>query len=364
MIGETVKVCFFGSYDKNYARNMALIAGMRSAGFEVIECNEQPNHSFFIRAFKLFFRALKIDFDILWVGYPGHLYVFVAKIICILKRKPLLFDVFISQYDAEIEYGNIRNKKSLRARFLRFLDRTPCMLSDIVFIDTPQQVDFFASEFKIPKGKFQWVPIGADEKIFYPRKTAVKNKKFRVLYYGRTTPLHGLPFIFEAAKILERKNADVEFIFIGKNVHFRKFRDSKEKPKNCIFFDAFPAEKIAEEISKADVCLGIFGTTPKASRVIPNKVFEPLAMGRPVITAKTPALEPHFSHKENVFFVNPGSPKEIAAAIEELKNDSSLGSKIGKNGYLLFKEKFSSEIIGAKIKEIIDNKALFKGSNK
>ena len=82
-----MKVCFFGAYNPDYARNAAVMQGMLSAGIEVEEINEKGT-PFIIRAPKLFFKVLKKDFDVLWVCFPGHLDVLPAKLACILKRKP------------------------------------------------------------------------------------------------------------------------------------------------------------------------------------------------------------------------------------------------------------------------------------
>ena len=43
-------------------------------------------------------------------------------------------------------------------------------------------------------------------------------------------------------------------------------------------------------LSQADLCLGIFGTSEKAASVIPNKVFQIVAAGRPVLTRDSPAI--------------------------------------------------------------------------
>lgn len=106
-------------------------------------------------------------------------------------------------------------------------------------------------------------------------------------------------------------------------------------------------------MSKSHICLGIFGTTPKAARVIPNKVFDALAIGRPVITSDTPAIREAFIHGENIWVVPAGDEKALAEAIITLKNDKALREHLAVNGYTLFKERFSIESISINIAKII-----------
>ena len=80
---------------------------------------------------------------------------------------------------------------------------------------------------------------------------------------------------------------------------------------------------IRDKIVEADLCLGIFGNTDKAKRVIPNKVYECLAVGKPVITADTPAIRELFEDGELVF-VSVADHISLAKAIMALKNDESL----------------------------------------
>ena len=84
---------------------------------------------------------------------------------------------------------------------------------------------------------------------------------------------------------------------------------------------------------EADVCLGIFGTTPKAARVIPYKVFAAMALGRPVITRDSPAIRELLVDGESALLCPAGDGQALAAALERLRTDASLRERIGRNGY-------------------------------
>ena len=60
-------------------------------------------------------------------------------------------------------------------------------------------------------------------------------------------------------------------------------------------------------ISRADLCLGIFGTSEKAASVIPNKVYQVVAAGRPVVTRDSPAIRELLEHAPPcVYLIPPG----------------------------------------------------------
>ena len=348
-----MKICFFGSYDKTYSRNISVMAAMESANFEIINCHVSSKTNFVFRFFQLIFQGLKLDFDILWVGFPGHLETLPAKIICVLKRKPLVSDIFISKYDSEREYNLIKNKHSLRAKFLRFIDKSACLISDKVFLDTPQHINFFISEYNLPKDKFDWLFVGTNEKLFHPVDHKLSDSEFKVLFYGRVTPFHGFQYILDAARKL-MIDKQIKFRFIGSNMYFRDLRDKYASLPNCSFDDEIKLEQLPHEIANSDVCLGAFGTSPKIDRVIMNKIFEPISMKKPVITAKSDALKGIFTNMKNIILVNRGDSDEIKNAILLLKHNKILRKNVSENGYLLFNEKFSSAVLGKKLKQSLN----------
>lgn len=107
-------------------------------------------------------------------------------------------------------------------------------------------------------------------------------------------------------------------------------------------------------MARADVCLGIFGKTNKAKRVIPNKFFEVLATRKPCLTADTPAVRELFKDREHCLFCNTADSQDLAQKIMELKNNPDLRNKIAENGYRLFKEKLTPQILGRELKGILE----------
>ena len=69
--------------------------------------------------------------DIVLVGYLGHFDVFPARLLSWLRRKPLVFDAFVSLYDTSVEDRKVFRRGSLSASLLRLIDRWSCKLSDL-----------------------------------------------------------------------------------------------------------------------------------------------------------------------------------------------------------------------------------------
>ncbi len=105
-------------------------------------------------------------------------------------------------------------------------------------------------------------------------------------------------------------------------------------------------------MAKADICLGIFGHTAKAQMVIPHKIYEALAMKKPIITADTPAAKELLTNQINVIFIPSGNSQKLTEAIELLRNNRPLSEKIAVGGYKIFTEQCTPKILGQEISQI------------
>jgi glycosyltransferase involved in cell wall biosynthesis len=115
-----------------------------------------------------------------------------------------------------------------------------------------------------------------------------------------------------------------------------------------------PREDLPGRIAAADDSLGIFGRTEKAGRVVPHKLLQALGMGKPLITARTPAAEEFFVDREHLVFCDEPLAESLAAAVLELKSDASLRERIARRGQALVAEKYSPHATAARLIEIVD----------
>jgi len=165
--------------------------------------------------------------------------------------------------------------------------------------------------------------------------------------------------IVEAAALLSQKDSSVRFQFIGSG----QTREQVRLRADCLglqnveFEGWLPSTDLAAHVAAADVCLGIFGATEKARRVVPHKVFQSLGMKKPVITARTPAAEELFHHKKDIYFCEPPYPKTLAAAILTLKDNGRLRRDLAENGYRLAKKQYSPRALGQRLLGVLEPQA-------
>jgi glycosyltransferase involved in cell wall biosynthesis len=357
-----VRVCYFGTYRADYARNEMMIESLRRNGVEVIECHEQlwhgiedrvevtgggwRNPAFWRRVVGAYRRLLRRyhhvgEYDILIVGYPGQMDVILARVLSWWRHRPLVWDIFMSIYLIAIERG-LATRSRAGVCLLRLLESLACRLPDLLILDTDEYVAWFRSTYGLPASRFRLVPTGADDRTFHPLPDReLSTDRFRVLYYGTFIPNHGVEYVVEAARLL----ADTEgicFEFIG---------DGPERPKaqalverhglsNVEFVGWLERGKLLQRITGADLCLGAFGTTPQSLMTVQNKIYEGLATARPVLTGDSPAIRHLLTHGEHVYLCPRADPVALANAIRLLRSDSAMRCRLAENGQRLFMERF------------------------
>lgn len=125
--------------------------------------------------------------------------------------------------------------------------------------------------------------------------------------------------------------------------------------KNVIFEDWLPYENLPARIHHADILLGVFGTTPKAGRVIPNKVYQSLACGRAVITRHANVYPEPMCHANDTGLVwcDAGDAKSLAEQVAMLASDSERLNRLGSAASETSRQYFSENAIREQLKSVL-----------
>jgi glycosyltransferase involved in cell wall biosynthesis len=165
------------------------------------------------------------------------------------------------------------------------------------------------------------------------------------LFVGKLIPLHGLEVILEAARLIP----DVEFRIVGSGQLSQVLAD---KPTNVDHVPWVNYERLPQEYAAAGCALGIFGSSAKARRVIPNKAFQALAVGTPLVTADSEGARELFIDGRNALLPDP-SPASLADAIVALRDDADLAERIGYEGRATFEREASEKVLGQRWSDLV-----------
>ncbi len=127
-----------------------------------------------------------------------------------------------------------------------------------------------------------------------------------------------------------------------------------ERPPNVDHVPWIEYEQLPGEIHAAGCALGIFGTTAKAQRVIPNKAFQALASGAPLITADTPAARELLVDGESALLTPAGDADALADTIRRLAGDAGLARRIGTGGRATYERAASEAVLGRRWRALIE----------
>jgi glycosyltransferase involved in cell wall biosynthesis len=174
-----------------------------------------------------------------------------------------------------------------------------------------------------------------------------------VVFHGTFVPLQGVATIAEAADHLRDDGIRIRIIGDGQDGDVLRERMRELDTTNVDWVGLLPLPEIPGEIARAAVCLGVFGTSDKAGRVVPNKVYECLAVGRPVITREGPAMSDMFAPGELVT-VPAGDPGALAAEIRRLVAQTDERERIAAAGRRAYADRFHERTLVALLGQHLD----------
>ncbi len=279
--------------------------------------------------------------DAVLVGYPGQFDLPAARRAA--GGRPVVFNPLVSLADTLVSDRGRFRAGSLAARALEEVDRRAFRAADVVVADTDAHRAFLSG--LAGHDRFETCFVGAEDRLFQPPWKP--EEPFVALFVGKLIPLQGVETIVAAARLAP----EIRFRVVGSGQLEPLLRDA---PANVERLAWVEYERLPDELRRAGCALGIFGTSAKAARVIPNKAFQALACGTPLVTADTPAARELLADGHSALLVPAGDPEALAAAVARLVADPALAHAIGAAGRAVYEQRASEKVLGPRWRTLLE----------
>jgi len=305
------QILWWGRFDPDYSRNRILRSLLIECGYDLQDFT--PRSSFFGTIEAAFTRITKPA--AVWVPSFRQRDYSAARRFADKHGIPLVFDPLISAWDKAVFERNKFDETSRKSTRLLSWERSLFSGADLVIADTSPHARFFIEKLSAPEKRTYVIPVGAEETLFKQQKnvTAAVDSPPEILFFGSFISLQAPEVIVEAA----RQVKEARWTMLGGGP-LRSLCEQKSQDSPHVHYeDWLPYRKLPERIGRADLLLGIFGSSPKAGRVIPNKVYQSLACGRPLVTRESTAYPHQLENNmgNGITFIPPADPGALASAV-------------------------------------------------
>lgn len=329
------------------------------AGVSVVKCPVyKPMHKSFLHRLLAYFsfsassfaKALvQPDIDLVWATSPPLFQAVTALAVARLRGLPLLFEVRDLWPDFAVELGVLKNP--LLIRLSRGLEWFLYRSADRILVNSPGFIPHIRKAGIEPEF-IDFVANGADISEFHPERdgSAFRREfglgdKFVVLYAGALGMANDIETVLMAAARLADE-PEILFAFVG---------DGKDRPRleararelglrNVRFLAAQPKSRMPEVVAASDACLAILKDIPLFRTTFPNKVFDYMAAGRPILLAIAGVIRETLAEEEAALSVTPGNADDLAAQVRKLKDDAELRRSLARNARKLAETRFDRRV--------------------
>ncbi len=311
--------------------------------------------SFMLSSFWLGLKVRKVD--LVWGTSPPIFQGVTAWALARLKGVPFLFEVRDLWPAFAIEVGVLSNQLIIRASL--WLEKFLYRRADRLIVNSPGFIEHVS---KRGAKHIDLVPNGADAAMFDPHASGNAFRaeynlqgKFVVLYAGAHGMSNDLGVLLQAAQELQDE-PQIMIVLLG---------DGKEKPallemaaqmdlQNVKFIPPLPKLRMAEALAASDACIAILKPVPMYATVYPNKVFDYMAAGRPVVLAIDGVIRQVVEAAQAGIFTPPGDAHALALVIRQLAKTPDQAHSMGSMGRLYVQEHFNRPDLAERLAKIIE----------
>ena len=216
----------------------------------------------------------------------------------------------------------------------------------------------------IPKEKTSMISNMAKMNEFWPReknfemmkKLGLKENSFKVIHFGSLGLANGAHTIIESAKLMNQID-DVEFLFVGGGSTEKDLIEEVNKSNltNVKFLGKFPMKEVSEVVNFSDVSMISFLDLPILYTNSPNKLFDSLSAGKPIIVNSAGWTKGIAEEYSCGYYVNPNKPQELVDKILFLKEHPEVVDEIGQKSRKLAETVYDKSILCKQFVKTIEN---------
>ena len=268
-----------------------------------------------------------------------------------IKRRPYVFEVRDLWPESLTGIG-MGTETALHIRSLRALSRFLYRSCDQVVVVSSALKEVIVGKWSIRPDKVSLVENGVDIDLFTPdgdtdavQQVLGVDDRFVVSYIGTLGLAHGLDVVLRAAAQLQRTLPEILFLFVGEGAEKERLvsQVQSEGLANVCFLPQQPRERVSALIRGSNVCLALLRKAEVFKTVIPTKVLEFMACGRPVVLGVDGEARRVLEEAQAGLFVEPENSTALAEAITRLYNSGQLRKALGDNGRRYIVENLSRE---------------------
>jgi len=296
--------------------------------------------------------------DLVWGTSPPIFQGVTAWLLARLKRVPFLFEVRDLWPEFAIAVGVLKNRMLIRLSL--WLEGFLYRHADRVIINSP---GFLEHVNRRGARRVELVPNGADPSMFDPADHGETFRglhhlmdKYVVMYAGAHGMSNDLGVLLSSARLLA-DDPRIQVVFLG---------DGKEKANlqaqatglgltNVSFIPSVPKEQITSALAAADACVAILKPLEAYKTTYPNKVFDYMCAGRPVILAIDGVIREVVEAAGCGIFTPPGDPLALAQAVRTLAGDPARSREMGLNGRYYVETHFNRPLLAEKLARIMED---------
>ena len=275
-----------------------------------------------------------------------------------LKRVPWVLEIRDLWPESILTVGAVRNKTIIR--FLSWLEMFAYRKADHIVPNTDAFRRYMIDK-GVPAAKITVVKNGADLERYVPaakdpalaRELGLEGK-FVAAYFGTHGMAHHLETVLEAAERL-RDEPGVVFLFVGDGAQRARLVERKETMglANVIMLGQQPKERMPVLWAAADVSLVLLKRSDLFKTVIPSKIFEAMAMERPLILGVEGEAQALVEEAGAGVCIEPETPAELAEAVQALARAPERTRALGRSGRRFVTEYYSRAVMAKRYEETL-----------
>ena len=315
--------------------------------------------SFMLSSFLIGLGVKKVD--LVWGTSPPIFQGLTAWALARLKHVPFLFEVRDLWPAFAVAVGVLR--VPLLIKLSEWLEGFLYRRADLVVVNSPGYIQHVKSR---GARQVELVPNGTDTKMFNPsvdghsfRRVHGLEDKFIALYAGAHGLSNDLGVVLEAARRLHsRKDIIIVLLGDGKDKPALQSQATRDGLDNIKFLPPIPKVEMPTALAAANACIAILKPVELYKTTYPNKVFDYMASGKPVVLAIDGVIHEVIDNAGAGIPVPPGDPQALTEAILSLADNPELASRLGRQARTYVETHFDRANLASKFMGIMDRLVL------